>query len=198
MAQKLLTGILGGSFDPPHRAHIALAEACVKELGLAEVFFLPASQAPLRLAPTLTPPAKRLEMLKLSLENFTHPARISEYETAKGGVSYAIDTLRHLKAAFKEREFIWIIGSDHLEKLPKWKDAKELFATTAFACAMRPDYAAPKAAPAGAQIRYIPFEMLDISSSKIREAFKLQNLSYAQFALDKNVFDYIIKEKLYR
>ena len=66
-ANKIITGILGGSFDPVHLGHIKLAQSAIESGKVDEVFFIPASQAPLRDAPTRVSPSQRLDMLKIAL-----------------------------------------------------------------------------------------------------------------------------------
>ena len=121
-SKKIITGILGGSFDPIHLGHIKLAESALKSGIIDEIFFIPASQAPLRDAPVRVSASQRLQMLKIALANFEYPYTIEECEIQRGEVSYAIDTAKFLSEKYPNREFKWIVGADHIAKLSKWKD----------------------------------------------------------------------------
>src|SRR3954471_14443433 len=104
-------GILGGTFDPPHSAHLALAHKALDELRLDEVMFLPVNRNPLKKI-KMSPAKDRLEMVKLAIRdepNFS----VSDIEIARGGPSYAIDTMNELTYA-RPAEYWFILGSDAL------------------------------------------------------------------------------------
>ena len=130
-------GVLGGSFDPVHNAHIALAEAAYRQLGLDEIIFMPARQAALKPSDACASPEQRAKMLEIALESADFPHSISDIETRRRGISYSIDTVRELLALRPDSEIFWIIGSDHLPKLSKWKDIAEFCKLAKFACARR-------------------------------------------------------------
>lgn len=193
---KIRTGILGGSFDPVHNAHLELAKAAIKGADLDEIFFIPAKQAPLRDSPVNAPDRDRLAMLRLALEKFPAPHKISLFEMNREGVSYSIDTARYLAEKYPHRDFFWIIGSDHLQKLKHWKDIGELSKIVSFVCAARPGYeAAPGDIPPGARISYINLPPMRHSSTQIRQSLK--NGVDVKFMLDGAVLEHIIKNKLY-
>lgn len=193
---KIRTGILGGSFDPVHNAHLELAKAALEGAGLEEIFFIPAKQAPLRDSPVSAPDADRLAMLRLALKKFHAPHKISLFEMNREGISYSIDTARHLAEKYPHRDFFWIIGSDHLEKLKHWKDIGELANIVSFVCAARPGYEAnPADIPQNVRISYISISPMPHSSTQIRE--NLKNGGDAKFMLDGAVLEHIIKNKLY-
>src|SRR5438045_2029390 len=111
-------GILGGTFDPPHLGHLALANAAREHLKLDEVIFMPASRNPIKKG-TQTPPKQRLEMVKRTVEG--HPGlAYSDLEITRGGPSYAVDTLTELSFA-KPAEYWFLVGADALKDLPTWK-----------------------------------------------------------------------------
>lgn len=132
-------GIMGGTFDPVHKAHVWLAAAAAKFAGLDKVIFLPALRAPLRGAPNSASPADRVNMLKLALRDFPYPFEIELCEIENPGFAYSIDTADFLLKKHPGARLNWIIGDDHLQKLKNWKDAKLLCAKVGFICAPRQD-----------------------------------------------------------
>lgn len=132
-------GIMGGTFDPVHKAHVWLAAAAAKFAGLDKVIFLPALRAPLRGAPNSASPADRVNMLKLALRDFPYPFEIELCEIENPGLAYSIDTADFLLKKHPGARLNWIIGDDHLQKLKNWKDAKLLCAKVGFICAPRQD-----------------------------------------------------------
>lgn len=132
-------GIMGGTFDPVHKAHVWLAAAAAKFAGFDKVIFLPALRAPLRGAPNSASPADRVNMLKLALRDFPYPFEIELCEIENPGLAYSIDTADFLLKKHPGARLNWIIGDDHLQKLKNWKDAKLLCAKVGFICAPRQD-----------------------------------------------------------
>ena len=100
--------MLGGSFDPVHNAHIALAEAARRQLGLDEIIFMPARQAALKPSAACASPEQRKKMLEIALESADFPHSISDIEMRRQGISYSIDTVRELLALRPDSEIYWI------------------------------------------------------------------------------------------
>ena len=108
------TGVLGGTFDPPHYGHLELAKAAKAQLGLDEVMFVPANRNPLKTRKTAS--AKhRLRMVELEIED-EEGLSVSDIEITRGGPSYAVDTLEELKMV-RPGEYWFIVGADALETL---------------------------------------------------------------------------------
>ena len=135
--QDAKIGILGGSFDPVHNAHMALARAAYKYANLERLIFLPAGRAPMRAESYSASPADRLEMLKIALEKADFPCEILTVELESDKVSYTVDTARLLLKKYPHRRICWIIGDDHIRKLKYWKDSNELCSMVGFICAAR-------------------------------------------------------------
>lgn len=137
-------GLLGGSFDPIHYGHLLLAECAREQLGLEEVWFLPAAGAPHKQQRRQTGIALRLQMLELATAG--NPAfRVSDLEARRGGTSYTVDTLEALQAAEPGRELVFLVGADMLNDLPHWRRAERVceLATIAAACRLgvaEPDF----------------------------------------------------------
>lgn len=114
-------GILGGSFDPPHFGHLSISKQVRAILGLDEIWLMPCYQHPF--AKNLSPVEHRLAMTKF-LEQGS--IKVSEYEITQNRKSFTIDTLNGLTRKFPENIFYWIIGSDQIRSLNKYKDWKEI------------------------------------------------------------------------
>ncbi len=118
-------GILGGSFDPPHSGHLALAAAAREALALDRVHVVPAARAPLREGPPAAPAAERILLLRLAFDELPW-AVVDDREVRRGGVSYSVETARELAAENPGSELFWILGADQLSRLHLWREAPEL------------------------------------------------------------------------
>ncbi len=189
-------GILGGSFDPIHKAHLELARLAFAQCGLDKLVFIPAKQAPLKEQNVCASAEHRLNMLKFAIANLNFDCEIDTFEIKRDCVSYSIDTAKYLKEKYPNARLIWIIGSDHIGKLAKWKDVDELCQIVEFACAKRPN--SPLRAddlPKNAKITFIKLAPLDISSTQIRNAI-LMKKNLESF-LETDIINYINQNKLY-
>jgi nicotinate-nucleotide adenylyltransferase len=203
-------GLLGGTFDPPHHAHLRLAEDAREALALDTVRWMPSGRPGHRDAPR-TSAAHRLEMVRIAIASqprFTLDAA----EAHAAAATYTIDTLTRLRAELGGAvPLVMIIGMDSLLTLPTWRDADRLFELTHFAVGARPGYdaaALPAAlaqrlreadalarAPAGAIVRF-PGTLLSISASSIRAHIAAGRS--ARYLLPAEVLHYIEQHGLYR
>ena len=130
-------GFLGGSFDPPHAGHLALAHAARAALGLAEVRLLPAAQ-PWQKGP-ITGAAHRAHMVELAIHGEAGLA-LDMHEIERGGVSYTVDTLSALRQSLGDTvTLVWIIGGDQMERLDTWHRWERLLDLAHLAVARRND-----------------------------------------------------------
>lgn len=129
-------GILGGSFDPPHVGHLALAAAAREALRLDRIHVIPAAQAPLRDGAPAAPAAERLLLLRLAFDDLPW-ALVDDRELRRGGTSYSVDTARELAAENPGAELHWILGADQLARLHLWREAPALCALVRFAALSR-------------------------------------------------------------
>lgn len=159
-------GLFGGSFDPVHLGHLLVAQAAREELGLARLFFIPATQSPFKPERTLAPARERVRLLRLALAGQAW-CEIDEQEIHRGGVSFTIDTLRDYARRFPGATFYYLIGGDHVSKLPEWREAGDLARLAEFVVIPRPGQAeAPVPEPfRGRTLSGFP---LGVSSSQIR------------------------------
>jgi nicotinate-nucleotide adenylyltransferase len=130
-------GIFGGSFDPVHNGHLALARACHEQAALDEVWFMPTAVQPLKQRGPHATDAQRIEMLELAISNEqSEPGRprprsdawrVCTLEIDRGGFSYTVDTLRQLHIELPEAQLFFMIGADAIRDVPQWKEPSEIF-----------------------------------------------------------------------
>jgi len=131
-------GVLGGSFDPVHRGHIALACHALRALGLDRVMLLPCADPPHKPDRALADRHHRLEMLYLAAED-RHGLQVSTLELAQRGVRFTIDTLRALRSGSPSLDPVFLCGSDALADVTSWREHDALLAEFDFAAVIRPD-----------------------------------------------------------
>jgi nicotinate-nucleotide adenylyltransferase len=168
---SLRIGIFGGAFDPPHRAHVALAQAAVTQLRLDELRVFPTGQA-WHKARALTDGRHRLAMAKLAFEAVPH-AVIDDRELRRSGPTYTVDTLRELHAAAPDATLLLVVGADQAEALHGWHDSAGIvrLATVAVAARARPDPDAPPFDASrlpGGQWASVELPPMPVSATQIR------------------------------
>jgi len=123
---RMRVGVLGGTFDPPHVAHLILAEAALSQLALERVIFVPAGDPWRKSSGAVTPAAHRLAMVRLAVVGDAH-FEVSEIEVERRAPSYTVDTLAQLKDRLgQECELYFILGEDALNDLPDWKQPRRI------------------------------------------------------------------------
>ena len=165
-------GVFGGSFNPPHVAHLAVAEAAADQFALERVLWIPAATAPHKQGrPDLASAADRLLLTRLATAGNDRFA-VSDVEIARGGVSYTADTLRTLSAEHPDIRLVLLMGGDSLAYFPKWREPEAIIALADLAVYARPgtDLApAMEAAQAlGARVHVLDAPRLDLSSTELR------------------------------
>jgi nicotinate-nucleotide adenylyltransferase len=114
-------GILGGSFDPPHKGHITIAKRLLRLNHFDQIWLMPCYQHPF--VKNLSASNKRFEMTKF-LEN--KKIKVSDLEISKKTTNYSINTLKALAKKYPKDKFSWIIGTDQVEDFPRWKEWKTI------------------------------------------------------------------------
>jgi nicotinate-nucleotide adenylyltransferase len=163
-------GLFGGSFDPVHLGHLLVAQAAIEELGLDRMFFIPAAQSPFKPENKPASASSRLQWLRLALASKTN-CEIDEQEIRRGGISYAIETLRDYARRFPKAELFYLIGADNVAKLKEWREANELARLAQFVVIPRPGQA-PANLPSPFRERMLKGFPFDVSSSQIRARVK--------------------------
>ena len=134
-------GVLGGTFDPVHNGHVAVAEAAVECAQLDEVVFVPTGSPPHR-PPAEASPEQRLEMCRLAIAGDPRFA-LSDVEVRREGPSYTVDTLLALRGANPHAELFLILGWDAASQLRSWHRPDEVLALAPIVVVSRPGRAAP-------------------------------------------------------
>ena len=166
-------GVLGGAFDPPHRAHIALAQVALEQLQLDALRIIPTGQAWHKPRP-LSAAAHRLAMAQLAFASLG-PVQVDARETERSGPSYSVDTLRELQAEFPDADLFLILGQDQAQALPTWRQADEVCKLATICVAERPIPMRPEA-QFSLKFREIPgmlhlkLPAQDVSATAIRAA----------------------------
>ena len=167
-------GLLGGSFDPVHRAHLALAEAAREAFALDEVRLMPCAQQALKLRRATSADA-RCAMLRLALAS--HPRLTRDLRGCyPAGPVYTVDTLRALRAAEPNADFWFILGMDSVCSFPKWHRPEELLTLCHFIAFDRPGVE-PPARPFSPTLlaHRLRGPRLDLSSTDLRAALAAGN-----------------------
>ena len=198
--------LFGGTFDPPHRAHVDLPVRVAEHLKCQRILYIPTGTSPFKTDAPPTPKRHRLAMLRLAIRYIPN-AEISTVELDRGGVSYFIDTLGALRERFvDDAQLYFLIGCDQALDFHKWKDWRGILdlATPAvmlrppwtrnsFRAALEEQYDAEDAARWMGWIA--PAPKLDISSTDIRG--RLASGGGSTELLDEEVARYIAEHGLY-
>lgn len=159
----MLIGVLGGSFDPPHLAHRALAECAQRELFLDAILWVPASLQWQKASDTS--PDIRAHMCELAISEV--PGwQVSYSDLDRGGPTYTVDTLADLAVAYPEDEFVLLLGADAASGLATWHEVDTLKQVR---IAVAPRAGVVAQLPEGFTFEHLSCELPDISSSQVRE-----------------------------
>jgi nicotinate-nucleotide adenylyltransferase len=129
-------GLFGGSFDPPHKGHVALAQAALKELSLDRLYIVPAARSPHKITRPPMPARHRLAMTRLAFRG-QKGMSIFTGELRRGGVSFTVDTLRHLTNRAPAADWFLAMGEDSLAGFTRWKQWTKILAMARLAVARR-------------------------------------------------------------
>lgn len=193
-------GLLGGTFDPVHLAHMILAEQARDALALDEVLFIPAGEPWRKSGRTISPAEDRLAMLRLAIEGHDGFG-ISDIELRRSGPTYTADTLEALAGERLDDEFYFIIGADALADLPNWHEPERIVAHATLAVAPRDSEPADEAAAAlpstlATRIQRFVMPRVDISSTDIRA--RVATGRSIRYLVPADVEKYIRDHNLYR
>jgi nicotinate-nucleotide adenylyltransferase len=196
-------GVLGGTFDPVHNGHIAMARESRDRLGLDYVVFVPAGNPWLKSTAPVTPGEQRLEMVKLAVGPYPY-FKVSRIEIDRLGPSYTVDTIKELKSdSDGKTEIFFILGWDSLNQIPRWHKASVLVKLCRLVAIPRPGSNPPdltaleKEIPGISQsVILLDTPQIDISATDIRER-AARSLSLAGL-VPEAVEKYIREKGLYR
>jgi nicotinate-nucleotide adenylyltransferase len=129
--------MFGGTFDPPHVGHLALAEWAREQLSLHRVLFVPAGRPPHKRGPRLSNPEHRLAMTRLAVRG--NPAfEVSTIELDNPEPSYTVKTLERLRQQRARSRWFLLVGSDSLDEFPTWREPETILELATLAVAQRP------------------------------------------------------------
>jgi nicotinate-nucleotide adenylyltransferase len=203
-------GIFGGSFDPVHNGHLAVARACAEAAALDEVWFTPTAIQPLKRHGPRASARQRWEMLKLAIESMASAGnprrrlawRVCTLEVKRGGFSYTVDTLRQIRDERPETDLFFLIGADALREVPHWKEPHEVFRMATPLVVRRagqpePDLTALASLCANdKQPRLVDMQAIDASSSEIRRRIAAGE-PYDQL-VPRAVAEYLVQHRIYQ
>jgi nicotinate-nucleotide adenylyltransferase len=199
------TGILGGTFDPVHLGHLAIAEEAREALGMERVLFVPAGRPPHKPGQRLAPVADRVAMVEVAIDD--NPAfRLSRVEVDRPGPSFAADTVEILaaaeRAAGREPDLWWILSAEAFAAIASWRDPDRLLATCRMAVVPRAGAERPTPAwiesclPGAAdRVAVVDGPELGVSSSLIRE--RVASGRSIRYLVPDAVGDHIAAHHLY-
>lgn len=182
-------GVFGGTFDPIHVGHLAIAQAALECVPLERVLFVPARRSPLKERGPFALEADRLAMLRLAVEDEPR-FEVSTLELEREGLSYTVDTLELLQG---RGDLYLIMGADAVSEFHRWRDPERIRDLAVLLVASRPG------APALPQDdRLVAFDapLLDISSRELRaRAARGRSLRYL---VPDRVWEHLEAQGLYR
>jgi len=181
-------GLLGGSFNPVHNGHLAIASEVLARLELDRIWFVPAGDPPHKSSEELLPFSLRCRFIKDAIENFPH-FELIENDYRPGKKSYTFNLIKSLQSEFPEMEFTFIIGDDIVPQLKTWYRFRELLELITFVVVSRKnrdnswvnlDYIE--------KLIFLKTDIIEISSSEIRR--RIKNGCNISGMVPQNVWDY--------
>jgi nicotinate-nucleotide adenylyltransferase len=173
------TGIIGGTFDPPHNAHLAIAEAARIQYGLDRVLMMPSGHSYFKdhQKRQVTPAPIRLKMTELACMEYPY-ITASDLEVRREGNTYTCETLQQLAALYPDDCLYFIVGADTIAAMDTWYHPQQVFDNAVILAAVREDQVDPDRLKRdirmleekyGARIGLISIPTMDISSTEIKD-----------------------------
>lgn len=196
-------GIMGGTFNPIHLAHLYIAYEAKEQLNLDKVIFIPTGNPPHKKNNGIIDAEYRYNMVKKAIEGY-EDFIISDYEVNKNGYSYTYETLKYLKNKYYDTEIFFISGGDSLMDIEKWREPEQVLKNCTFVAFNRGVYTKEILSEQKkkledkykCKITLLDVVDIDISSSIIRK--RIQDGKRVDFFLSKEVKDYIEENALYK
>ena len=204
MSEKYNLGVIGGTFDPVHIGHLAIAEDARENFDLTKIIFMPARRSPHKTDVISAPAEARLEMVRIATMN--NPwFGVSDAELRREGPSYTFDTLENLQEENPSAQIFFIIGSDSLGDLHAWHRAKELISRFKVVTVARPGEdeldagrlagALGKEAASQIERHYLKDALISVSATDIRK--RVRDGRSIRYLVPAAVERYILRKGLY-
>jgi nicotinate-nucleotide adenylyltransferase len=196
MAPVARLGIFGGTFNPPHVAHLIGAQLALEQLALDRLLFIPTNIPPHKSDHDIAEPEHRLAMTRLAV-NDNPLFDVSDIEIRREGKSYTIDTIRELRRQYGSANLYLLIGLDMLAIFDSWKDHDAILQETTIVVMLRPGNRIEEI-PETLRTRVTLLEMpqLDISSTAIRK--RVAAGLPVRYYVPDDVGAYIARHSLYK
>lgn len=192
-------GIMGGTFNPIHNGHLALAQAAYEQICLDKILFMPSGISYLKNG--VLDVRHRINMTSLAIKPYPY-FELSLVEAEREGNTYTSDTLQLLNNHNPTINYYFIMGADSLFQIESWHEPQIIYSLCTLICAIRDDYdkraiyeKGKQLKSLGAKILYLDMPKIDISSTNIRQS--VANMIPISNEVPYEVEQYILKEKLY-
>lgn len=194
-------GILGGTFDPPHFAHLAIAEQVREALALQSVTFMPAGQPVHKPLAGVSLAEHRLRMVELAVAGNPH-FLVSRHELERGRPSYSVETMGELTAVEPTTEFYFIVSAEALQGLPEWREPRRLLELCRLAVVPRGGYVLPPPEWlsrhfAGQEERFVLVETVRLGHSASDIRSRVATGRSIRYLVPSDVEAYIRENRLY-
>lgn len=200
---KKKIGIMGGTFDPPHMGHLAMAECVKSVMALDEIWFIPTGKITYKNRDGLPSPQERLAMVSLAVEGI-QDFSVNSMEVESREPRYSYQTMEKLTEEYPDAEFFFIVGADSLDYMDAWREPERLLRCCVVVAVNRTGITDRRMEDKkrlleerfGARIVLVAMPPVDVSSTMLREALK-RGEDVRKF-LPEPVWDYISKNGLYQ
>lgn len=194
-------GVMGGTFDPIHLAHVYIAYEAKELLGLDKIIFMPAGSPPHKTYKKVSRASLRYKMVERAIEGY-EGFEVSDYEIKKDGLSFTYETLEGIKR--DDVELFFISGADCLINLHKWREVNKIFSLAKLVVFTRPGFSEKEIEKTKVEVEkkyngeviVLPIRNLDVSSTEIRKRISIGKR--VDFFLDSKVLEIIEENGLYK
>ena len=198
-------GIMGGTFNPIHNGHLALAKAAYQQYQLDTVWFMPSGLPAHKSNNELLPAEVRLHMVQLAIKAYPY-FEASSFEIERPGFTYTAETVAALAKEYPEVEFYFIIGGDSLMKFHKWVRPEVISAHTALLAAGRNGYSKEEIIEQskvlnqkfGTKVFLLDMPEMIIASNQIRVYCTKQQFDKVSEMVPEEVLQYIMEQELWK
>ena len=195
-------GIFGGTFDPVHNGHVALAKSAIEQVPLDKLIVIPAQIQPFKVKQEITSGEHRIRMLELAFKDVPM-AEISDYELGKSGISYTVNTLNHFQKVYPEDSLFFVLGTDAFLKIMEWKNSEAMLREFCFVVGGRPGYREDDLIEVANKVKEAYGTDLVFLNNRLvkQESTQIRSLAENKISISSNVpqsvADYIVDNGLY-